>query len=162
MPLRRPPLAPPIPAGGGADFVARLFGDKLVVLLGQRVVIDNEPSATGNIGAETVARGPADGYTVLMANEFLSTNPLMFKSIAYDALRDPDLALPARSRETAMDPRHTGCTALASTAGATTTGPLDASHGGRLRPQAPPPRDRARGVTSTRRGATGRCSCNLR
>jgi tripartite-type tricarboxylate transporter receptor subunit TctC len=78
----------PFPAGGGADFVARLFGDKLAVLLGQRVVIDNKPGASGNIGAEIVARGPADGYTLLMANEFLSTNPLMFKSIAYDSLRD--------------------------------------------------------------------------
>jgi len=78
----------PFPAGGGADFVARLFGDKLGTLLGQRVVIDNKPGASGNIGAELVARGPADGYTLLMANEFLSTNPLMFKSIAYDSLRD--------------------------------------------------------------------------
>jgi tripartite-type tricarboxylate transporter receptor subunit TctC len=78
----------PFPAGGGADFVARLFGDKLSVALGQRVVIDNKPGASGNIGAEFVARSPADGYTLLMANEFLSTNPLMFKSIAYDSLRD--------------------------------------------------------------------------
>lgn len=78
----------PFPAGGGADFVARLFGDKLGAVLGQRVVIDNKPGASGNIGAESVARGPADGYTLLMANEFLSTNPLMFRSIAYDSLRD--------------------------------------------------------------------------
>lgn len=78
----------PFPAGGGADFVARLFGEKLAAVLGQRVVIDNRPGASGNIGAELVARSPADGYTLLMANEFLSTNPLMFKSIAYDALRD--------------------------------------------------------------------------
>jgi tripartite-type tricarboxylate transporter receptor subunit TctC len=78
----------PFPAGGGADFAARAFGDKLATLLGQPVLIDNRPGASGNIGAEVVARGAADGYTLLFANEFLATNPILFREIRYDTMKD--------------------------------------------------------------------------
>lgn len=78
----------PFPPGGGADNAARAFGEKLASLLGQPVVIDNKPGASGNIGAETVARAPADGYTLLFGNEFLATNPVMFKALRYDPQRD--------------------------------------------------------------------------
>jgi len=78
----------PFPAGGGADVAARLFGEKLARELGQPVVIDNRPGASGNLGAEAVARAPADGYTLLFANEFLATNPAVFRSLRYDPLRD--------------------------------------------------------------------------
>ena len=81
-------LVVPFPAGGGADVAARAYGDKLSAVLGQPVVIDNRPGASGNIGAELVARAPADGYTLLFGNEFLATNPLMFREIRYDTLRD--------------------------------------------------------------------------
>lgn len=81
-------LVVPFPAGGGADMAARTYAEKLSTLLGQPVVIDNKPGASGNIGAELVARAPADGYTLLFANEFLATNPLMFKEIRYDSLKD--------------------------------------------------------------------------
>ena len=81
-------LVVPFPAGGGADMAARTYGEKLSTLLGQPVLIDNKPGASGNIGAELVARAPADGYTLLFANEFLATNPLMFKEIRYDSLKD--------------------------------------------------------------------------
>ncbi|TFZ02689.1 tripartite tricarboxylate transporter substrate binding protein [Ramlibacter henchirensis] len=87
-PERAIKLVVPFPAGGGADAAARAYGDKLSAALGQPVIIDNRPGASGNIGAELVARGPADGYTLLFANEFLATNPLMFKEIRYDTLRD--------------------------------------------------------------------------
>jgi tripartite-type tricarboxylate transporter receptor subunit TctC len=72
-------LVVPFPPGGGADMAARTYGEKLSTLLGQPVLIDNKPGASGNIGAELVARAPTDGYTLLFANEFLATNPLMFK-----------------------------------------------------------------------------------
>ena len=78
----------PFPAGGGADNAARAFCEKLASLLGQPVVIDNRPGASGNIGAELVARAPADGYTLLFGNEFLATNPALFKSLRYNSLRD--------------------------------------------------------------------------
>lgn len=80
-------LVVPFPAGGGADVAARTYGEKLSALLGQPVVIDNKPGASGNIGAELVARAPADGYTLLFANEFLATNPLLLQ-VRYDSLKD--------------------------------------------------------------------------
>lgn len=81
-------LVVPFSAGGGADVAARTYGDKLSSLLGQPVVIENKPGASGNIGAELVARGPADGHTLLFGNEFLATNPVMFQNIRYDSLKD--------------------------------------------------------------------------
>ena len=81
-------LIVPFPAGGGADAAARPVAERLAAALGQSVVIDYRPGASGNIGAEVVARGPADGYTLLFANEFLATNPVMFTSVRYDSLRD--------------------------------------------------------------------------
>src|SRR3569623_2115742 len=78
----------PFPPGGGADNAARTFGEKLASVLGQPVEIANRPGASGNIGAEAVARAPADGYTLLFGNEFLSTNPALFKSLRYDSVRD--------------------------------------------------------------------------
>ena len=81
-------LVVPFPPGGGADLAARTYAEKLSALLGQPVFIDNKPGASGNIGAELVARAPSDGYTLLFANEFLATNPLMFEEIRYDSLKD--------------------------------------------------------------------------
>ncbi|MCZ3114806.1 tripartite tricarboxylate transporter substrate-binding protein, partial [Acinetobacter baumannii] len=56
----------PYPAGGPLDTVARAIGDKLKDSLGQPVVIENRPGAGGNLGADYVARQPADGYTIVM------------------------------------------------------------------------------------------------
>jgi tripartite-type tricarboxylate transporter receptor subunit TctC len=78
----------PFPPGGGADNAARAFADKLAALLGQPVVVDNRPGASGNIGGELAARAPADGYTLLFGNEFLATNPALFKSLRFDTVRD--------------------------------------------------------------------------
>ncbi|RYZ01951.1 MAG: tripartite tricarboxylate transporter substrate binding protein [Comamonadaceae bacterium] len=80
-------LVVPFPAGGAADVAARLYGDKLGALLGQPVVIDNRPGASGNIGAELVVRA-TDGYTLLFGNEFLATNQAIFKEMRYDTMRD--------------------------------------------------------------------------
>lgn len=88
FPERPVKLIVPFPAGGAADVAARAFGDRFSAVLGQPVVVDYRPGASGNIGAEVVARGPADGYQLLFANEFLATNPVMFSSIRYDTLRD--------------------------------------------------------------------------
>ncbi|MGT2509345.1 tripartite tricarboxylate transporter substrate binding protein [Cupriavidus basilensis] len=58
----------PWPAGGSADLYGRVLARALSKVTGQPVVIDNKPGATGSIGAEAVARGVADGYTLLQAN----------------------------------------------------------------------------------------------
>src|SRR5438270_4486624 len=56
----------PYAPGGPTDIVARVVGQRLAEQLGQPVIIDNKPGAGGNIGAEAVARSPADGYTLLL------------------------------------------------------------------------------------------------
>lgn len=56
----------PFPAGGATDVVARMLGARLGEELGQSVIVENRSGAGGNIGADTVARSPADGYTLLV------------------------------------------------------------------------------------------------
>jgi tripartite-type tricarboxylate transporter receptor subunit TctC len=78
----------PFPPGGGFDGIARPFAERLSAALGQPVVVDNRPGAGGNIGAESVARSTADGYTLLFANDFLGTNPNLYKELKYDPVKD--------------------------------------------------------------------------
>jgi tripartite-type tricarboxylate transporter receptor subunit TctC len=75
-------------AGGSTDVTARLIAEKLRADLGRAVVVDNKPGAGGNIGAEFVARAPADGYTLLMATSTHATNMTLYKSLPYDFVRD--------------------------------------------------------------------------
>ncbi len=70
----------PFTAGGGVDAIARLLADKLRVSLGQPVVIDNKPGASGMLGANAVAKAKADGYTVLLGSAGeTAINPLVYK-----------------------------------------------------------------------------------
>jgi tripartite-type tricarboxylate transporter receptor subunit TctC len=78
----------PSSAGGGADIVARIIAPKLAEKLGQQVVVDNRPGAGTLIGGDIVAKAPPDGYTLLMAISTLATNPVIYKKMPYDALRD--------------------------------------------------------------------------
>jgi tripartite-type tricarboxylate transporter receptor subunit TctC len=78
----------PFPPGGGFDGIARPFAERLSAALGQPVVVDNRAGAGGNIGTESAARSPADGYTLLFANDYLGTNPNLYKGLKYDTLRD--------------------------------------------------------------------------
>lgn len=87
-PSRPVRLVVPFPPGGGFDGIARPFAERLSAALGQPVVVDNRPGAGGNIGAEFVARAPADGYTLLFANDFLGTNPNLYKELKYDPVKD--------------------------------------------------------------------------
>jgi tripartite-type tricarboxylate transporter receptor subunit TctC len=87
-PSRPVKMVVPFPPGGGFDGIARPFSEKLASLLGQPIVIENRPGAAGNVGAEYAARQPADGYTLLFANDFLATNPPILKSTPYDPIRD--------------------------------------------------------------------------
>src|SRR5687768_17727110 len=79
----------PYPAGGPLDTVARLLGAKVSESVKQPVVVDNKPGAGGNIGADIVAKSPADGYTILMgAVATHAINPTLYKSIPYDPVKD--------------------------------------------------------------------------
>jgi len=75
------------PPGGAPDILARLFADK--AQLGQPVVVDNKPGAGGNIGAENVAKSPADGYTLVMGTVGThSINGALYSKMPYDMVKD--------------------------------------------------------------------------
>lgn len=78
----------PFPPGGSVDVIARLVTPRLSELLGQQVVVDNRAGASGNIGTEMVARGPADGYTLLAHTIPLVANQYLYSKVPYDVLRD--------------------------------------------------------------------------
>lgn len=81
----------PYTAGGGSDFLARTIGARWSAAVSQPVLVDNKPGANTAIGAAEVARSPADGYTVLSAdNGTLVFNPVLYKSLSYNP--DKDLA----------------------------------------------------------------------
>jgi tripartite-type tricarboxylate transporter receptor subunit TctC len=69
----------PFPAGGSTDVGARLVGEYLSRSLHQQIVVENKSGANGNIGIETAAKSPADGYTVLVATDAVSSNPHVYK-----------------------------------------------------------------------------------
>ena len=75
--------------GGGTDLVARIIGQRMTEGWGQPVLVDNRAGATGTIGADIVAKAPADGYTLLMGHvNSHGIAPNLFKKLPYDAERD--------------------------------------------------------------------------
>src|SRR5688500_7944661 len=82
-------LVVPFPPGGPADLVARPLAQRLNESLGQPVVVDNRPGATGTIGAGIVAKSPPDGYTLLLgtSNEIVMS-PGLYDKVPYDPNRD--------------------------------------------------------------------------
>lgn len=82
----------PFPPGGSTDNVARAIAPKMAATLGQNVIVDNKPGATGAIGASYVARAKPDGYTFLVASiGVFATNPFLQKNLPYDPAKDFDL-----------------------------------------------------------------------
>jgi tripartite-type tricarboxylate transporter receptor subunit TctC len=77
----------PISAGTGIDVLARLVLGELSTRLGQSIVIDNRPGASGTIGAATVAKSDADGYTMLIDGPSHTIVPSLFSSLSYDPVR---------------------------------------------------------------------------
>ena len=77
----------PFPAGGSTDVGARLVGEYLSRSLRQQIVVENKSGANGNIGIETAAKAPADGYTVLVTTDALSSNPHVYK-VNVDPLKE--------------------------------------------------------------------------
>ncbi len=79
----------PFPAGGGGDTLARLMLNRVARELGQSFVFENVAGAGGNIGSQTAARGPADGYTLLYGtNGTFGINHALYKSTGFDPLKD--------------------------------------------------------------------------
>jgi tripartite-type tricarboxylate transporter receptor subunit TctC len=82
-------LIVPFSAGSAVDTLARIPGQKLSELWGQQVVVDNRVGANGIIGTEAAAKAPADGYTLVLANDAgLATSPALYPKLPYDPLRD--------------------------------------------------------------------------
>jgi tripartite-type tricarboxylate transporter receptor subunit TctC len=75
----------PVAAGGSADKLTRLIADKLTVLWGQYVVVENVAGASGTIGAARVAKAAPDGYTLLQQGEGLTLNSILFHELPYSA-----------------------------------------------------------------------------
>ena len=73
------------PAGGGADAMARLIAPKLGEALGQPVIIENKPGASGQIGASAVAKATPDGYTLMLDASSFAVNPALFAKLPYDS-----------------------------------------------------------------------------
>lgn len=77
----------PVSAGGGVDTLARLVGEHLTMVWGQRFIVDNRPGAGGSIGAEIVAKATPDGHTLMVSSSSLVTNAAI-QSVRYDPIRD--------------------------------------------------------------------------
>ncbi len=79
-------LVVPYPPGGSTDVTARTLAERISPALGQTVLVENRAGAGGNIGIESVARADADGYTVLIAPDFIASAPHVYK-LNYDPMR---------------------------------------------------------------------------
>jgi tripartite-type tricarboxylate transporter receptor subunit TctC len=76
-------------AGGGTDVAARILAQRLTDALGQTVVVENRPGASGMIAAEAVARSPADGYTLMMGSQTtLAVAPALYRKFSIEPARD--------------------------------------------------------------------------
>ena len=73
--------------GGATDITARAAAQKLTESLGQSVVVENRPGASGNLAAEQEARGTPDGYSIYLANATLAT-PSLFVKVPFDINKD--------------------------------------------------------------------------
>jgi len=79
----------PYPPGGTSDILARALGPGITAALGQPVIIENKPGATGNVGADFVAKSPPDGYTLLLADiGSLAISPSVFTNLPFDPVKD--------------------------------------------------------------------------
>jgi tripartite-type tricarboxylate transporter receptor subunit TctC len=78
----------PYPPGGPTDIVARVVFQQVSETTGQQFIIDNRGGAGGNIGADLVARAPADGYTLLIATTAHAINMSLFKTLGYNVVKD--------------------------------------------------------------------------
>jgi len=86
-PTRPVRIVVPSPPAGGTDIIARVLAQHFATL-GQQFIVENRPGAGNMIGIESVARAPADGYTLLMVPSTLALNSVLYKRVSYDPVRD--------------------------------------------------------------------------
>jgi tripartite-type tricarboxylate transporter receptor subunit TctC len=133
LPSRPIRMVVAFPAGGPADFVARVLADKLKALLGQAVIVENRAGANGAIGAEYVARAEPDGTTLFFTTVgAVAVTPHLMAKVAYDPIRDfapitlvvrnttilvvkPDLPVASARELAARAAQNPGAIAIAST-----------------------------------------------
>jgi tripartite-type tricarboxylate transporter receptor subunit TctC len=87
-PVKSVRLIVPFAPGGATDVIARVVGQRLSARWKQTVVIDNRAGAGGNLGADLVAKSPADGYTLLLASGSITINPFIYKDMPFDTWKD--------------------------------------------------------------------------
>src|SRR3954466_9818094 len=87
-PERAVTLVVPFTSGSGSDIIARIIAPRLSERWKQPVVVDNKPGASGNIGAEAVARAAPNGYTLLVAIDTLTMAPNLAKKPTFDPATD--------------------------------------------------------------------------
>ncbi|HRE12592.1 MAG TPA: tripartite tricarboxylate transporter substrate-binding protein, partial [Usitatibacteraceae bacterium] len=78
----------PQPAGGSNDAMGRAVGEQLSKQLGQPIVVDNRPGASGAVGMEVVASSPADGYIYVIASDSVALQPILRKGLKWNVERD--------------------------------------------------------------------------
>ncbi|MEN3353400.1 MAG: hypothetical protein V7640_1558 [Betaproteobacteria bacterium] len=78
----------PFPPGGPTDIVGRLTGQKLSEQIGQSVIADSRPGASGNIGLELASKSPPDGYTIVLSSPVISLSPHLYTKLNYDPMKD--------------------------------------------------------------------------
>src|SRR3954453_3576082 len=84
-PLR---LIVPSAPGGSPDINARELANELTKQMGQQVVVENRPGASGILGYEVLAHATPDGYTFAYISNFIATNPTLYSKLPYDYFRD--------------------------------------------------------------------------
>jgi tripartite-type tricarboxylate transporter receptor subunit TctC len=88
-PTRRLRILVPFPAGGSGDIQVRIVADELAKVLGQPIIVENKPGASGNIAAAEAARAPADGYTLLLGSVGThAINVSLYSKLQYDPVKD--------------------------------------------------------------------------
>src|SRR5688500_2122783 len=87
-PLKTVRILVPTAPGGGSDSQARLLARRFNEAFGQSSVVDNRPGGSGVIGAELVARAPADGYTILFGTAQIAISQVLLKKVPFDMTRD--------------------------------------------------------------------------
>jgi tripartite-type tricarboxylate transporter receptor subunit TctC len=87
-PTRPVRIIVPVAPGGALDIIARIIGQQLSGRLGQPFVVENRPGAGTNIGIEAAVRAPADGYTLLLIPQSVTTNATLYENLSFNFIRD--------------------------------------------------------------------------
>ena len=87
-PARPVRLIVPYSAGGSVDLLARILAPKMSENMGQQVVVENRPGASGNIGTEAIVRAPGDGHAIVMVTIPFVLNPSLYAKLPFDTVKD--------------------------------------------------------------------------